>query len=67
MTDGNSRDVDAAANKRELTEYEKGYLDGLLTGTGETSGTWTERYHKVATAFLKMRGLEGWSVKVRRV
>lgn len=56
-----------AASKRELTEYDRGYLDGLLTGTGKTGGTWVDRYEKAANEYLTKLGFEGWSVNVKRV
>ena len=56
-----------AANRQELSEYDKGYLDGLLTGTGKKGGTWADRYEKAANEYLKQVGFEGWSVNVRRV
>ena len=56
-----------AAKRQELSEYDKGYLDGLLTGTGKTGGTWTDRYEKAATEYLKQRGFKGWKVNAKRI
>lgn len=57
------------AQDRELTEYEKGYLDGLLEGTrsAPSGKTWAEAYKERAQKYLTSIGLPGWKVKVRNV
>jgi len=75
--DGEIRNVhDQAAattepRERELTEYEKGYLDGVLAYAhrakdGEVyvgRGNFTT-YRNAARYFLSKRGLHGWDVRV---
>lgn len=57
--------------KRELTEYEKGYLDGLLAYSYWSDGeVYVGRnrfatYEHAVTSFLRSRGITGWKVKVR--
>lgn len=56
-----------AADGRVLTEYEKGYLDGLLEGTRHTGiRKWTVTYKLAAEKYLASIGCEGWSVNVHR-
>ena len=54
---------------QELSDYEKGYLDGLLEGTRSApSGmTWAEAYKQRAEKYLASIGLKGWKVNARHV
>lgn len=58
----------AIASKRELTEYEKGYLDGLLEASRHAGPRKRlDAYKEDAEKYLRSIGCEGWSVNVRRV
>lgn len=60
--------VAATSQERHLTEYEKGYLDGLLEGSRHAgSRRWHVAYKEAAQKYLRSIGCEGWSVNVRRV
>lgn len=56
--------------KRKLTEYEKGYLDGLLAYAYRSDGeVYVGKgrfctYEHAVTSFLRSRGIVGWKVKV---
>ena len=58
----------AATTGSGLTDYEKGYLDGLLRGTRPGGKpTWHEKYQDAATEFLAERGKKGWKINVKRI
>ncbi len=61
-----------AAPSTELTDYERGYLDGMFAYAwwkdGELNVGTTGRTYKQAVAkFLQAAGKESWSAEVRRV
>lgn len=58
----------AASTGSGLTDYDKGYLDGLLQGTASLDNAkWTETYEKKAKAYLTERGFKGWKVNAKRI
>lgn len=68
MTAGKDRDVPTAATRQELSEYDKGYLDGLLEASRHAGSLKRlEAYKEDAEKYLRSIGREGWSVNVRRI
>jgi hypothetical protein len=70
MSPPHGRERHIAASKRELDDYEKGYLDGVLAFAYRSDGeVYVGRnrlmtYKAAVQRFLSKRGIEGWSVNV---
>lgn len=61
-------DISSAAKRQELSEYDKGYLDGLLEASRHAGSLRRlDAYKEDAEKYLRSIGREGWSVNVRRV
>jgi hypothetical protein len=58
--------IAATTESRGLTEYQRGFLDGLLKGTSHADD-WLATYTEEAEAYLERIGHSGWKVKVSRV
>ena len=65
---GHSSQIGSAATRQELSEYDKGYLDGLLEASRHAGSLKRlDAYKEDAEKYLRSIGREGWSVNVHRV